>query len=233
MIPEQEDEMNRKELVVGLLVIVLLLSFSICSADLTAGKDSARVSAGRVLGQADDAGGDKGMYDRAYKLYENKKYYDAYSLFVQSKYGDWERMAKKCIRRWPKNGEIYHDNTQWLKDVQLRFRVEQPDDTAVFIRVFKDDTPVSYVFIGGSDEVMISLPGNQKYTIKDGVGINWFGPDDAFGPDGAYETMLFGDQNESEIYLVRTNDYTITLNVDNAAGESIGSEDQTWKEFLR
>lgn len=199
-----------KKMFLFLMAAFLLLSFSVCAAE-----------------------GDKALYDKAYSLYEKQQYYNAYDLFIQSQYGDWERMANKCIRRWPKNGELWHDNTQWLKDVQLTFRVEQPNDVATFVKIFKDQSLISQVFIGGAGEVTVGLPGNQTYTITDGVGYNWFGSDDAFGPEGAYETMLFGTQERGEIYLMQRKDYLITMDVDVQGGEIIGSEDAAWESFIK
>lgn len=214
------------------LCIVLLLTVSVCSADLS-GKPQTGLLYQTDSGQAPTVAGDKSVYDRAYKLYENKSYYNAYKLFVESQYGDWERMANKCIRKWPKNGEVYHDSTQWLRDTQLTFRVEQPEDTAIFFRVYKDDAPISYVFIGGTGEVTVGLPGNQTYTIKDGVGSDWFGTEDSFGENGAYETMTFGDMDDTKIYLQRTLDYVITVNIDDVIGDPIGSEDTEWGGFKK
>ena len=202
-----------KKTVILISFVVLLLSVSVCWAQ------------------------DEAMYNRAKSLYENKQYYEAHKLFVQSQYGDWEKMAKKCVRKWPNNGEIFHDSSEWLRDTQLTFKVDQPSDTAVLVRVYKvekkSEKPVSYVFIGGSDAVTIGLPGNTKYRIKDGVGSEWFGEADAFGPDGAYETMLFGDNEEEIIYLEQRMDYMITINVENAIGEDIGSEDAAWNDFMK
>ena len=142
-------------------------------------------------------------------------------------------MAKKCIRRWPKNGEVWHDETQWLRDTNLTFKVDQDDDTAVFIRIYKGDAPLSYVFIGGKDTVTVGVPGNQTYTIKDGVGSDWFGTTDTFGANGAYETMTFEPNDKETIYLMARYNYTITINVEDAIGEDIGSEDELWENFTK
>ena len=202
------------------LAIVLLLAAAVCSAE-------------PVKQTQAQANGDKSMYDKAYSLYENKKYYDAYELFNKSQYGDWERMAKKCVRRWPKNGQTWRDNTQWLQDTRLTFKVEQPEDMAIFIRVYKDNVPLSYVFIGGSDEISLMVPGNGTYTIKDGVGEKWFGETDTFGAIGAYETMTFGKNEEETIYLNARMGYTITINVDDVIGEDVGTQEEEWKNFTK
>ena len=173
------------------------------------------------------------MYDEAYSLYQQHKYFKAHELFVQSQFGDWEQMAKKCIRRWPKNGEVWHDNTQWLQDTRVTFAVKQPKDTAIFIRIYKNETPVSYVFIGGSDEITVGLPGNGKYTIKDGVGADWYDMTDAFGVNGAYETMTFGEYDDDYIYLESRYEYTITINMEDVTGQDIGTSALNWEEFSK
>ncbi len=210
-----------KKLICLSLVIILLLAVSACFAE------SAKQT---VQAQSD---GDKSLYDKAYSLYEKKNYYDAYELFNKSQYGDWEKMAKKCVRRWPKNGQTWRDKTQWLRDTRLTFKVEQPEDSAIFIRIYKDNDPLSYVFIGGSDEVSLMVPGNGKYMIKDGVGSKWFGETDTFGAIGAYETMTFGDNKSDTIYLSARMDYTIMINVDDAAGEDIGTQAEVWENFSK
>ena len=37
-------------------------------------------------------------------------------------------------------------------------------------------------------KVTVGLPGNGKYTFKDGVGSEWFDSTDTFGENGDYET---------------------------------------------
>ena len=210
-----------KKLIYLSLVIVLLLAVSVCAAEPA--KQTAQAQ----------ANGDKSLYDKAYSLYEKQKYYDAYEMFNKSQYGDWERMAKKCVRRWPKNGQIRRDNTQWLQDTRLTFKVEQPEDTAIFIRVYKDEKPLSYVFIGGSDEISLMVPGNGTYMIKDGVGSKWFGETDTFGAIGAYETMTFGQKEEETIYLNARMGYTITINVEDVIGEDVGTQEEEWQSFTK
>lgn len=210
-----------KKLLTVSLLIILMLTVSVCSADVAKQDSQAQ------------AEGDKSLYDRAYSLYESKSYFAAYELFNQSQYGDWERMAQKCVRRWPANGQLWRDNSSWLQDTRLTFKVEQPEDTAIFIRVFKDDKPFAYVFIGGSDEISLMVPGNSTYKIKDGVGSKWFGETDAFGSIGAYETMTFGKREEEQIYLNARMGYTITINVEDVIGEDVGSLDEEWQDFTK
>ncbi|MBR6088768.1 MAG: hypothetical protein IKP86_02465 [Anaerolineaceae bacterium] len=224
-----------KKSIILFTLFALFLSAAVCLADVSSALPGDRTTAYQVEGGSDK--GDAALYNQAKNLYENKQYYEAYKLFVQSKYGDWEKMSQKCIRRWPKNGELWHDSSQWLSDTMLTFKVDQPSDTAVFIRIFKVENKksslISTVFIGGSDAVTVNLPGNTSYMIKDGVGSDWFGVNDAFGEEGAYETMTFTDKEEETYYFERKLDYMITINVENVIGENIGSEDEEWREFTK
>ncbi|MBQ6503327.1 MAG: hypothetical protein IJI57_05385 [Flexilinea sp.] len=219
----------KRPVILFVVFIVLLLSVSLVSANLSGDRPASIMLQTKSYAQA----GDKDLYDRANKLYQDKKYYKAHELFIESQYGNWEQMAKKCVRRWPKNGETWHDTTQWLRDTQVTFHVDQPKDSAIFIRVYKDDSPVSYVFIGGSDEVTVGLPGNGKYTFKDGVGSEWYDTTDTFGADGAYETMTFGQYEDDFIYMEARHEYTILINVEDAIGEEIGSSEETWENFTK
>ena len=216
-----------KKTVLFMLLAVLLLTVSVCSADISWKGMNHQL----LLQIEENQQGDKSLYDRAYALYEKKNYYNAHELFIQSQYGDWERMAKKCVRRWPADGEIWHDPSQWLRDTEVTFRVDQPEDTAIFIVVYKNNAPVSKVFIGGPGEVTVMLPGNGKYMIKDGVGSEWYDEDDMFGPDGAYETMTFKPDDSETYYFEQRLSYMITINIEDVIGEDIGSEDLDWKDL--
>ena len=220
-----------KRLLVLFLMFVFLTAVSICSANTPRQFDGMKAQVESAASVQD--GGDKKLYDKAYGLYENKKYFDAHELFVQSQYGDWERMAQKCVRRWPKNGETWRDNTQWLQDTRLTFKVEQPEDTAIYIRIYKDKQPLSYVFIGGTDEISLMVPGNGNYSIMDGVGKEWFGTEDTFGTNGAYEHMTFGKNENETIYLEARYSYLVTINVEDVIGEDIGTEDAEWTDFRK
>lgn len=220
----------KKTTIISFFIVLLLMTFSAVSADLS-GKQVPSLA----LQTKESAGteGDADLYQKAYALYEKQKYFKAHELFIESQYGDWERMAKKCVRRWPKNGELWHDTTQWLRDTQVTFKVEQPKDSAIFIRIYKDDNPVSYVFIGGSDDVTVGLPGNGKYTFKDGVGSEWYGMTDTFGEYGGYETMTFGEYEDEFIYMEARYEYTILINIEDAIGEDIGTTEASWENFTK
>ena len=178
--------------------------------------------------------GDLERYNEAMALYENEKYYSAHTAFIESGYGNWEEMAEKCVRKWPDTGEIWHDKSQWLQDMELTIVIDQPEDTAMFIRIFKNDAPVSYLFISGPDSITVRLPGNGYYVIKDGVGKEWFGIKEAFGPEGSYETMTFDEEGTEKIYLESNYAYTISINVESydPDADSIFSETADWSDFV-
>ncbi len=172
----------------------------------------------------------KERYDEAMALYNDEKYYSARQAFIESEYGNWEEMAAKCIRRVPAAGELWHDPNIWVKDMSLTFRIDQPEDTSIFIRIYKDGKPISYVIVPGPGEATAELPGNGYYTIKDGIGTEWYGVKEAFGPDGSYETMTFDEAGTEKVYLESYYEYTISINV-GGGGTGIGSKDENWENF--
>ena len=216
-----------------LVFVLFLLSVSICCADFSSKESLVMTMPLQVESNPAQTGGDEALYEQAYSLYQNKQYYDAHEAFIKSQFGDWERMAKKCVRRWPSNGEIWREPTQWFKDTKITFKVRQPKTSAIFLRIYKDNQPISYVFVGGTDDVTIWLPGNGTYTIKDGVGSEWYDVNDTFGPNGAYETMLFGIRQLPTVFFEQKYAYTLTINIEEATGENVGSEDAEWQNFRK
>ena len=174
--------------------------------------------------------GYKEKYDAAMALYNDERYYSARREFIASAYGDWEEMAAKCLLQSPATGELWHDPSLWVRDMYLTFRIDQPEDTSIFIRLYKDGKPVSYLFISGPGETTAELPGNGYYTIKDGIGTTWYGMKEAFGPDGSYETMTFDETGAEEVYLQSYYEYTISINVE-SGGPGIGSKEEDWDSF--
>ena len=178
--------------------------------------------------------GDKDLYDEAMALYKDEKYFSARQAFFMSGYGDSEEWAEKCIQPWPSTGEVWHDRSQWLQDMELTIVVEQPEDTGMLIRIYKDKAPVSYLFLSGSDTVTVRLPGNGYYEIKDGVGYNWYGIKEAFGGEGSYETMTFDENGTERVYLQSYYAYTLSINVRSAEpkGDDVYSESMDWSNFV-
>ena len=178
--------------------------------------------------------GDKDLYDEAMALYNDEKYFSARRAFLMSGYGDSEEWAEKCIQDWPRTGEIWHDRSQWLQDMELTIIVEQPEDAGMLIRIYKDNAPVSYLFLSGSDTVTVRLPGNGYYEIRDGVGYNWYGIKEAFGGEGSYETMTFDEEGTERVFLQSYYAYTLSINVrmTERTGDDVYSETIDWDKFV-
>ena len=176
---------------------------------------------------------DDEAYQAGLKYYAEGKYFSAYESFMNSDAGeDAEAQMQKCIQKWPKNGEVWRSKDAKAKNVELTFRIDQAEDRAYFVRLYKDGQPVSYLFIGGPGKVTVKLP-NGRYTIKDGSGKQWFGIKEAFGRYGSYETMSFDDAGTTVVNLQYNHSYTITINVADADPDAdpIGSEYEDWEGF--
>ena len=169
-----------------------------------------------------------------YIIYNDEKYYSAQQAFIESEFGDWEAMAEKCVQDMPRTGEIWRDRSQWLQDMELKIIVEQPQDTAMFVRIFKDNAPVSYLFINGSEPVTVRLPGNGYYEIRDGIGHTWYGVKEAFGRDGSYETMTFDENGTEKVYLQSYYAYTLSINVSykDDSADTVYSNSEDWDSFV-
>ncbi len=178
--------------------------------------------------------GNEALYNEAMALYNDEKYYSAQQAFVESEFGNWEEMAEKCIQKMPTTGEIWRDRTQWLQDMELKIIVEQPQDTAMFVRIFKDNAPVSYLFINGSEPVTVRLPGNGYYEIRDGIGHTWYGIKEAFGREGSYETMTFDENGTEKVFLQAYYEYTLSINVSykDDTSDAVYSNSEDWDTFV-
>ena len=174
----------------------------------------------------------KDGYDDAMALFREEKYYSAWKAFTGSKYEDWQDWADQCPQERPATGETWHAPDQWLQDMELTIRVDQSPATDMFFRIYKEGSPVSYVYISGPDEVTVKLPGNAEYTIKDGIGRTWYGEKEAFGKTGTYETMTFDDNGTETVYLQSGYAYTLSINVsDTAGGTDVDSKEESWENF--
>ena len=113
-------------------------------------------------------------------------------------------------------------------------KVNQDSERAMLMRIFKGDTQVSCLFIGGTGQATVKLPAGT-YTIKDGTGYQWFGLKEAFGREGDYEVMTFGENDEEKVTLKSGYEYTIRVNVSdsNSSGEGIGSKYEDWDDFAQ
>ena len=134
-------------------------------------------------------------------------------------------------KSWPSNGEIWQADGL-NKQTELTVRVNQPSDLGMHIKIYRDGTElVSMLFVGGTGSATASLPGGS-YTIKDGTGKTWYGPDDSFGSAGDYEVMTF-DGGSSLVTLDSGYAYTITVNVQSASpdADSVGSRSTSYSSF--
>ncbi len=170
-------------------------------------------------------------YDAGMAFYEEGKFYSAWKAFTESQYGDWKDWAEKCPQPKPATGEVWHDRNQWEQTTELTIRVDQAS-TDMFFRVYKEDILISNLFISGSDEVTIMLPGNANYTIKDGIGKTWYGEKEAFGKEGTYETLTFDEKGTDRVFLETGYAYTISINVtERSGGTDVDSKSETWENF--
>lgn len=172
-------------------------------------------------------------YQAGLQYMKEEKYYSAYVAFGWSSLEEAEEMAKSCIKSWPKTGEIWH-NSSIKGKISLTVKVNQDSERAMLMRIFKGDTQVSCLFIGGTGQATVKLPAGT-YTIKDGTGYQWFGLKEAFGRDGDYEVMTFGENDQETVTLESRYDYTIRVNVSDSSssGEGIGSRYEDWDNFAQ
>ncbi len=171
-------------------------------------------------------------YDAGIAFFNEGKYYSAWKAFNESDYADWIVWAAKCPQPKPETGEVWHDPDQPGEDMLLTIRVEQ-DDTDMFFRLYRENALISNVYISGSDEVTVKLPGDARYTIKDGVGRDWYGEKETFGEYGSYETMIFYKPDYTESVFLRSGyQYTLTVNIStDVDSDGVDSEPETWENF--
>ena len=169
-------------------------------------------------------------YRQALEYLKEEKYYSAYEAFMDSDAADAYAQAQKCIKAWPKNGEVWRTSGGKGEQFEFIIRANQSDDHAMLLRFMRKGFPISYVFIGGSADVKVNLPAGT-YSIKSGEGSDWFGIKEAFGRYGSYETMTINDS--TEIKLEAGYSYTLTLNTSerNPNSDAVGSEYESWEDF--
>ena len=160
-----------------------------------------------------------------------EKFYSAYSAFQRSSSELAREKEKECLQPWPKDGIITKDPSLKGRESELVFKINLPDDYAMLIKLVKDGQTVANLFVGGTGTARIPLPSGV-YTIKDGSGKQWFGLKEAFGPEGTYETMTFGD-DETEVLLEKHYRSTISVNVESLdpGAEAVGTLNEGWEGF--
>lgn len=166
---------------------------------------------------------DKERYDEAMKLYKAQKYYSAKEAFEDSEWGDWEKKAKACVKKFPGNKQIWRNKSAKGTGVQLTFHAKGiPSSTGTVLMFYnKAGKALAYLFIRGGSKATVKLP-TGAIMIKMGIGKTWYGVKELFGPDGDYLTMLVNGQKYTTL---RRGRYTLTCNVSDG---NVGSESESW-----
>ena len=171
-------------------------------------------------------------YLRACALVAQGKYASARALFAESGWDDWEARAEACVQPWPSNGVLYKNPAVKGSSTELTVKFNTDPDTAMLVKIYTtDDVLARTMFIGGTGKATCSLPAGT-YIIKDGTGHDWYGEEEAFGSEGYYEIMTFGD-GQQEVQLKKNYSSTITVNVqeDNPDAQGVGSDWESWGDF--
>ena len=175
---------------------------------------------------------DECTYMMACADYLRGRYYKAKDRFEYCYWGDAEERAEKCIQPWPSTGQIWKDSSMGA-GTQLTITVNGEPDVGMHVKIYQQDGKlVSMLFIGGSGSASTWLTGGT-YTIKDGTGSDWYGPEDSFGYYGDYQVMTFDDYGTTEVDLQAGYSYTITINVQNASPDAsnVGSMYDNYEDF--
>lgn len=171
-------------------------------------------------------------YMRACALEAQRKYASAKTMFEDCGWGDWETRAEACVQPWPATGVLYKNPDVSGSSTELTVKFNTDPDTAMLVKIYTlDDRLARTMFIGGTGQATCSLPADT-YIVKDGTGKNWYGEVEAFGSEGYYEIMTFGDGGQ-EVQLLENYSATITVNVqeDNPNAIGVGSNWESWGDF--
>ena len=180
------------------------------------------------------------LYDEGYSAglayMESEKYYSARQAFLTSLMVDAEDMAQKCIRPWPKNGELWHNQDLRSNEVWLSFSVNQADDSMgrYFMVYTEENVLAATLFIHGSGKVTTKLPGG-RYRIREAQGTEWYGTKETFGREGHYEFMVFNEfEGDDDLTDVPAGyETTITINAsESTEGTGVGSEETDWDSWM-
>ncbi len=128
-------------------------------------------------------------YDKAVQLLADGKFYDAYSEFkALGSFKDSVAKMDECIQENPLPGEIYR-NPDFAKKASGFMLKSLKDEYIRCIRIYKENTLVSTIFVSNGKKISIKLPAGT-YSIRYAIGVNWFGPEGLFGDDGFYCELL-------------------------------------------
>lgn len=177
-------------------------------------------------------GGDEALYNEACALYDEGLYYSARATFRESGYGDWAERAAACVQPYPENGEAWRNYILPLSSLDLTIEVNQEENSVFFARIYWDGRAYTGLFIKGSGTATVSLPAGT-YSIKAGTGDIWYGGREAFGRNGSYETMTFGEDGSETVTLEAGYAYTLRINVEDIIddGTDVGNKAETWDGF--
>lgn len=169
------------------------------------------------------------MGGAAYEL--KKKYYRAYELFELSDAPDASERMNSCVQKWPATGEIYRNPAVYGTNMTLTTIIGKKPETAALIKIYRGKELASVLFLGKGDTVSAYLPGGV-YSIRLGMGSDWFGLDDSFGREGYYEQMTF-DNDSTEVSLDAGYVWTLRINtsVSDPEADSVGWYTQEYGEF--
>lgn len=124
-------------------------------------------------------------YAVAEQLLKDGKFYAAYKAFgALGTFEDSSTRMTECVQTTPIPGEIYR-NPKYKKKSRALIIKSPKDEYIRCFKVYKGDVLISTILVSGGKKVTVKLPVGT-YTIKFGVGKNWFGMDDLFGDEGYY-----------------------------------------------
>ena len=185
-----------------------------------------------------DAAGGPGYYDylKGCALLAGEKYYSAMEAFENSSYGDSQERAASCAQELPESGEIWRNPDIPGSDASLTFKVNSGDESKgmCFQMYNLEDQLVAVLFGRGSGSAITYVPVGT-YHIKDGVGYDWYGVNETFGPYGYYEYLTFSEDPATrfDAYL-DYGQYTLEINVSQIeeGATSVGSSSVGWNDSV-
>ena len=171
------------------------------------------------------------------------RYYAAKEIFETCDYKDSAARAESCVQEWPGTGEVWHNPNVGGSDVSLTFTVNSTGAAKGTCFYMYTDTGVmtSAVLVTGSDSATTYVPAGT-YRIKAGAGDEWYGKTDAFGREGVYQFMSFGDEEDMENYdpsarykaELQPGSYELTINASEVSEDStgVGETDVDWDSWV-
>ena len=171
-------------------------------------------------------------YQDGLRYMKEQKYYSAYVSFNMSSLEEAAEMAEKCRQPWPKNGELWHNSAVKGTGMQLTINVNQNEERAMMFKLYKDGVHAATLFVRGNGKATVKLPGGT-YKIRQGVGWDWYGLNESFGPEGSYATMTFGENDDTTVKLQSGYSYQITVNTSDyvAPEDRVGTTYDDWGDF--